>query len=74
MQYSNLIKINAQLILVFSAYYWCYIGAIWNKMPNILKKVDNLNTFKNKIKFYNLKSLSNPYVWIIGGHDYAFTL
>ena len=38
-----------------------YIGpAIWNRIPEILKKTKNLNTFKHKIKDYSLNDLSNP--------------
>ena len=38
-----------------------YIGpAIWNRIPEILKKTKNLNTFKHKIKDYYLNDLSNP--------------
>ena len=38
-----------------------YIGpAIWNRIPEILKKTKNLNTFKYKMKDYYLSDLSNP--------------
>ena len=38
-----------------------YIGpAIWNRIPEIIKKTRNLNTFKNKMKQYYLNNLSNP--------------
>ena len=39
-----------------------YIGhAIWNRIPEILKKTKNLNTFKFKLKHYSnyLNDLSN---------------
>ena len=37
-----------------------YIGpAIWNRIPEILKKTKNMNTFKHKMKHYYLK-----YWWI----------
>ena len=50
-----------------------YIGpAIWNKIPEILKKNKNLNTFKHKMKHYYLNELSNPNLWNIGGFDYVF--
>ena len=34
--------------------------AIWNRIPEIIKKTRNLNTFKHKIKHYYLNDLSNP--------------
>ena len=38
-----------------------YIGpAIWNRIPEILKKTKNLNTFKHKMKHCYLNDLSNP--------------
>ena len=38
-----------------------YIGpAIWNRIPEIIKKTRNLNTFKHKMKHYYLNDLSNP--------------
>ena len=38
-----------------------YIGpAIWNNIPEIIKKTRNLNTFKHKMKHYYLNDLSNP--------------
>ena len=38
-----------------------YIGpAIWNRIPEILKKTKNLNTFKHKMKDNYLNDLSNP--------------
>ena len=38
-----------------------YIGpAIWNRIPEILKKIKNLNIFKHKMKHYYLSDLSNP--------------
>ena len=38
-----------------------YIGpAIWNRIPEIIKKTRNLNTFKHKIKHCYLNDLSNP--------------
>ena len=37
-----------------------YIGpAIWNRIPEILKKTKNMNTFKHKMKHYYLK-----YWWV----------
>ena len=37
-----------------------YIGpAIWNRIPEILQKAKNLNTFKHKMKDYYLNDLSN---------------
>ena len=37
-----------------------YIGpAIWNRIPEILKKIKNLNTFSHKMRDY-LNDLSNP--------------
>ena len=38
-----------------------YIGpAIWNSIPEIVKKTRNMNTFKHKMKHYYLNDLSNP--------------
>ena len=38
-----------------------YIGpAIWNRIPEFIKKTRNLNTFKHKMKHYYLNNLSNP--------------
>ena len=38
-----------------------YIGpAIWNRIPEIIKKTRNLSTFKHKMKHYYLNDLSNP--------------
>ena len=38
-----------------------YIGpAIWNRIPEILKRTKNLNTFKHNMKYYYLNDLSNP--------------
>ena len=38
-----------------------YIGpAIWNRIPEILKKTKNLRTFKHKVKQYYLNDLSTP--------------
>ena len=38
-----------------------YIGpAICNRIPAILKRTKNLNTFKHKMKHYYLTDLSNP--------------
>ena len=34
--------------------------AICNRIPEILKKTKNLNTFKHKMKHYYLNDLSNP--------------
>ena len=37
-----------------------YIGpAIWNRIPEIIKKTRNLNTFKHKMKHYYLNDFSN---------------
>ena len=47
-----------------------FIGpAIWNRIPEILKKTKNLNTLKHKMKHYYLNDLSNPNLWNIGGFD-----
>ena len=52
-----------------------YIGpAIWRRIPEILKKTKNLNTFKHKMKHYYLNDLSNPYLWHIGECDYALAI
>ena len=49
-----------------------YIGpAICNRIPAILKRIKNLNTFKHKMKHYYLTDLSNPNLWNVGGFDYA---
>ena len=38
-----------------------YTGhAIWNRISEILKKTENLNTFKHNMKNYFLNDLSNP--------------
>ena len=38
-----------------------YAGhAIWNRIPEILKKIKNLNTFKHKMKDYYPYDFSNP--------------
>ena len=38
-----------------------YIGpAIWNRIPEIIKKTRNLNTSKHKMKHYYLNDLYNP--------------
>ena len=47
-----------------------YIGlAIWNRLPNILKKIKYLNTFKSKVRHYYLNDLSNPNLSNVGGFD-----
>ena len=52
-----------------------YIGpAIWNKIPEIIKKTRNLNTFKHKMKHYYLNDLSNPNLWNVGRFDYALAI
>ena len=38
----------------------CIGPAIWNRIPEIIKKTRNLNTFKHKTKRYYLNDLSNP--------------
>ena len=44
-----------------------YIGpAIWNRIPEIIKKTRNLNTFKHKMKHYYLNDFSNPSLWNVG--------
>ena len=49
-----------------------YIGpAIWNRIPEIIKKTRNLNTFKHKMKHYYLNDLFDPNLWNVGGFDYA---
>ena len=46
---------------IFGQNSFSYIGpAIWNKIPEILKKNKKLNTFKHKMKHYFLNDLSNP--------------
>ena len=53
----------------------CYIGpAIWNRIPEILRKTKYLNTFKHKMKQYYLNDLSNPNIWNIDGFDYALAI
>ena len=38
-----------------------YLGpAIWNRIPEILKKTKNVNTFKHKMKHYYASDLSHP--------------
>ena len=52
-----------------------YIGpAIWNRIPEIIKKTRNLNTFKHKMKHYYLNDLSNPNLWNISGFGYALAI
>ena len=52
-----------------------YIGpAIWNRIPEIIKKTRNLNTFKHKMKHYYLNDLSNPNLWNVGRFDYALAI
>ena len=52
-----------------------YIGPdIWNRIPEIIKKTRNLNTFKHKMKQYYLNDLSNPNLWNIAGLDYALAI
>ena len=47
-----------------------YIGpAIWNRIPEIIKKTRNLNTFKHKMKRYYLNGFSNPNLWNVGRFD-----
>ena len=47
-----------------------YTGpAIWNRIPEILKKTKNLNTFKLKMKHFFLNDVSNSNLWNIGGFD-----
>ena len=48
--------------------------AIWNRIPEIIKKTRNLNTFKHKIKHYYLNDLSNPKLWYVGSFDYALAV
>ena len=48
--------------------------AIWNRIPEIIKKTRNLNTFKHKMKHYYLNDLSNPNLWNVGRFDYALTI
>ena len=52
-----------------------YIGpAIWNRIPEIIKKTRNLNTFKHKMKHYYLDDLSNPNLWNVGRFDYPLAI
>ena len=57
-----------------------YIGpAIWNRIPEIIEKTRNLNTFKYKIfkyKYfhYYLNYLSNPNLSSVGRFDYALAI
>ena len=52
-----------------------YIGpAIWSRIPEIIKKTRNLNTFKHKMKHYYLNDLSNPNLWNVGRFDYALAI
>ena len=52
-----------------------YIGpAIWNRIPEIIKKTRNLNTFKHKMKHYYLNDLSNPNLLYVGRFDYALAI
>ena len=52
-----------------------YIGpAIWYRIPEIIKKTRNLNTFKHKMKHYYLNDLSNPNLWNVGRFDYALAI
>ena len=48
--------------------------AIWNRIPEIIKKTRNLNTFKHKMKHYYLNDLSNPNLWNVGRFDYALAI
>ena len=49
-----------------------YIGpAICNRIPEILSKTKNLNTFKHKMKYYYLNDLSKSNLWNIGGFNYV---
>ena len=40
--------------------------AIWNRIPEILKKTKNLNTFKHKMKHFYLNDRSDPIYEILG--------
>ena len=57
-----------------------YIGpVIWNRIPEIIEKTRNLNTFKYKIfkyKYfhYYLNYLSNPNLSNVGRFDYALAI
>ena len=52
-----------------------YIGlAIWNRLPNILKKIKYLNTFKSKMRHYYLNDLSNLNLSNAGGFDYTLAI
>ena len=52
-----------------------YIGpAIWTRISEILKKTENFNTFKHKMKHYYLNDLSNPNLSNVGGFDYALAI
>ena len=52
-----------------------YIGpAIWNRIPEIIKKTRNLNTLKQKMKNYYPNDLSNPNLWNVGRFDYALAV
>ena len=52
-----------------------YIGpAIWNRIPEIIKKTRNLNTFKHKMKHYYPNDLTNPNLWNVGRFDYALAI
>ena len=52
-----------------------YIGpAIWKRIPEIIRKTRNLNTFKHKMKQYYLNDLSNPNFWNVGRFDYALAI
>ena len=49
-----------------------FIGpAIWNRIPEILKKIKNLNTFKHNMKHFYLNDLSDPNLWNTGCFDYV---
>ena len=52
-----------------------YIGrAIWNRIPEIIKKTRYLNTFKHKMKHCYLNDLSKPNLWNVGRFDYALVI
>ena len=52
-----------------------YTGpAIWNRIPESLKKTKNVNTFKHKMKHYYLNDLSNPNLWNVGGFYYVLAI
>ena len=36
------------------------VPVIWNRIPEILKKTKNLNTFKHNMEHYYLNDLCNP--------------